>query len=161
MKKITYILATTLIIAFISSCKTPKDILVPGDTHAVLMRVETETITQANTDQTCNFGQKEGESNEDYTIKVNVGDYVVWSGIDSGIVGNGQVLIDSIKYVSGTNFFGTNTITSNGQGRVIGVIASGSEEQESKYSIYFRVFNNGIERNGTFIIDPKIRIKRR
>lgn len=161
MKKLEYFLSFVLASCLISSCTPYKDILVPGDTHGVTMRVNTHTITSSNTDQTCNFGQESGISNEDYTTNVNVGDYIVWSGVAIDFAGTNKVNIDSIKYVSGTNFFGTDKLSSNGQGRVVGVIASGEPEQESKYSIYFRAFNNGTQRNGTFMIDPKIRIKKR
>ena len=46
---------------------------------------------------------------------------------------------------------------------VIGVIKNGSGEEgtprynEEKYKIMFTVTNNGRSRNGTFIIDPKLK----
>ncbi|MBT8191253.1 MAG: hypothetical protein KJO29_12555, partial [Bacteroidia bacterium] len=100
--------------------------------------------------------------NRDFTTEVEVGDYIVWQGKpkDSGRK-NDTVIITSIIHQAGPNFFPQDTLEGDNQGRVPGYIDSGKEQEVSKYNLQFEVINNGVKINETFVIDPKIRIKKR
>ena len=72
-----------------------------------------------------------------------------------------DVSIVSINHEGGTNIFNQNRLRGNSAypERVIGTVVSGNVGEFIKYKISFIVYNNGVKRQGTFNIDPKIIIK--
>lgn len=131
--------------------------------HIITLNVDTGQITKHEVNEYCNFGQEEGISNEDYTITVNIGDTIVWQGVSTNAPDSDTVSITSINHRGGTNIFGVNTLLGNGETPelVIGEVLNSTEGERKKtykYTIKFKVFNNGHKRNGTFQIDPKIKV---
>lgn len=125
----------------------------------VTLKVDTGKIDKGNTSASCNFGQEAGISNEEFTIVVNVGDTVTWRGVSSSSPETDVVNITKIKYVRGKNIFGKDLDTKDtGKNQKISakVLSSTVTEGTYKYDISFTVTNNGVKRNGTFHIDPKI-----
>lgn len=146
-----------LLTAFTSS--TRPDRPAQANNVVVTLRVNTSEIDKDNLSSACDFGQEEGISNEDFTIVVNVGDVITWEGVSSNAPETDVVDITKIKYVRGKNIFGKDLATS-GRGKnqkVSGkVLSSTAVGGDYKYDISFTVTNNGVKRNGTFHIDPKI-----
>jgi len=126
--------------------------------HTITLNVDTQTIQNPNLADFCNFGQTDGSSNEDFTIFVNVGDTVRWVGVSSTAPDTDQVELSSINHEGGPKLFGRNRLKDT-EGVIVGVVTEGATGDEEKYKISFRVFNNGVKRNGTFNIDPKIKVK--
>lgn len=128
----------------------------------VTLYVDTSLITNKNTASTCNFGQPEGVSNEEFTIDANVGDTVTWQGLSSNAPETDHVNIKSINHEGGKNVFAQNVLIGD-RGtpeKVVGKVVNktGDEKKDQfKYKISFTVMNNGKNRNGTFHIDPVIR----
>ncbi len=135
--------------------------LVGQEVHTITLFVNTAEVTSQNTSVTCNFGQAEGVTNEDFTLDVKVGDIIVWKGVSTNAPDADMVSIKSINHEGGVNVFGKNVLRGNGQDPevVTGVVVQGAPGEEDKYKVSFRVFNDGSKRNSTFHIDPKIRIK--
>ena len=144
------------VITVFSMSNTP---LVP-ETHIITLYVDTANIENGNIDDTCNFGQDQDVSNIDYTIQVNKGDIVMWRGVSTSSAED-MVQITSINYQGGARVFDKNVLTDSQQspGVVVGTVNLGKEGDEEKYTVSFKVFNNGTQRNGTFHIDPKLQIK--
>ncbi len=129
--------------------------------HIITLNVDTGNIVKHEVNQYCDFGQEDGVSNEDFTITANIGDTIVWQGISSSAPDTDIVNITSINHHGGTNIFGVNTLKGNGETPelVIGEVLNttvGENKKTYKYTIKFKVLNNGVKRNGTFQIDPKI-----
>lgn len=126
------------------------------ETHTITLYVNTSTIDDHNTDETCNFGQEAGIENRDYTIEVNVGDTIIWKGVSTS---SDEVLVNitAINHEGGKNVFDQNKLRGDGQvpESVIGTVVNGEPGDEDKYKISFKMSN----RNGTFHIDPVIKIK--
>ena len=126
------------------------------ETHTITLYVNTSTVDRHNTDETCNFGQESGVSNKDFTIEVNVGDTIIWEGVSTS---SDEVLvnINAINHEGGKNVFNKNKLRGDGQvpEKVMGTVIQGAPGDEDKYKISFKMSN----RNGTFHIDPVIRIK--
>lgn len=129
-------------------------------THKVTLHVNTSDFDETNHDTTCHFGQAEGILNKDHTIEVSVGDFIIWDAVSSNAPDTDEVWITSIIHESGINVLGQNSLKDAGHlpGVVIGRVSSGEPGQIQKYSIEFKVFNNGTRRRGTFLIDPKIQV---
>lgn len=129
-------------------------------THTITLNVNTAEITNQNSGEQCNFGQAEGITNEDFTIEAQVGDIVVWKGLSTNAPETDVVHITAINHEGGVNIFDKNVLRGNGQDPevVIGMIVQGAPGDVEKYKVSFKVYNNGEKRNGTFHIDPKIRI---
>lgn len=129
-------------------------------THAITLQVNTSLVDETNTDTVCNFGQEEGISNKEFTIEVSTGDFIIWDAVSSNAPDTDQVMITSIIHESGRNLLGQSTIKDSNQmpGIVFGRIQTGEPGEIQKYSIKFKVFNNGTRRRGTFEIDPKIQV---
>jgi len=129
--------------------------------HYITLNVDTATVTKQNTDSTCNFGQEDGSSNEEFTIYVNVGDTIIWEG-NSSSSEEDTVDITAINYKGQPNIFGQNHLNGNGESpeQVEGTVVTGDAGTTVKYTVSFKVYNNGVKRNGTYHIDPKIVIKR-
>jgi len=113
-----------------------------------------------------NFGQASDISNEDYTINVKKGDVVIWRGVSITDSLLDVVNINSINHQGGTSLFGKNVLKGNEDVPevVVGIVTKGPEMDNDtlldseKYLLKFTVFNNGIKRNGTFNIDPKLQV---
>lgn len=128
------------------------------DVHTITLQVDTELIENSNTNEVSNFGQDPGISNEDFTIEVAPGDTVKWVGVSSSAAGTDEVEITGINHEGGARIFGKNKLNGRG-GLVVGVVTHGREGDEEKYKVSFKVSNDGVKRNGTFHIDPKLRVK--
>jgi hypothetical protein len=131
--------------------------------HIITLYVNTTQITNQNEFQVSYFdGQEEDTDTRNFTIYVNPGDRIIWQGISSTSADNDVVNIKSINYEGGNNVFEQNVLNNDrdSPGTVIGVVKNGTEGFEEKYKISFTVFNNGVKRQGTFHIDPKIKVKR-
>ena len=156
MKSTSFLLILCLILTVSFSCnpKVPK----VQKVHTITLNVETGKIVKPNIDPFCNFGQPASISNKDYAIKVDIGDIVIWEGVSSSSPSTDTVNITSINHQGGVNVFGRNLIRGNGDSPeiVIGKVLKGAPGDEDKYAISFTVYNNGIKRNGTFRIDPKL-----
>ena len=126
------------------------------ETHTITLYVNTSTVDMDNTDETCNFGQESGIENKDFTIWVNVGDTIIWKG-ESTSSDEVLVNIDAINHEGGKNVFDKNKLRGDGQvpEKVTGTVIQGAPGDEDKYKISFKMSN----RNGTFHIDPIIKIK--
>jgi hypothetical protein len=131
------------------------------ETHVVTLYVDTSQIDNQNVDRVSNFGQPENISNQDFTIDVSLGDVVMWQGVSSNAPETDVVLISAINHEGGVNVFDQNVLkdTSRKPGVVEGTVKKGQSGQEQKYKVSFKVLNNGAKRNGTFHIDPKIRVR--
>jgi len=125
--------------------------------HEVVLNVDTAKITLANMEETCNFGQAPNVSNEDYTIKVAVGDIIIWSGVSSSDPSVDKVEITKILYSSGTNVLDERSIRDS-NGVVTAEVKVGEVGDYEKYDIEFKVYRNGRVVRETFPIDPKLRI---
>lgn len=123
----------------------------------ITLHVDTGAIDNKNLATTCNFGQDASISNEDYTVVVNVGDIIVWEGVSSTSESD-VVNITKIKYVRGKNIFAKDLDPDGADPRqkVRAKVLSRTDGGEYKYDISFTVIHNGVKRNGTFHIDPKI-----
>jgi hypothetical protein len=131
------------------------------ETHVIKLYVDTGQITKQNVNQVSNFGQPANIPNRDFTIEVSVGDVVVWEGVSSNARETDKVLINAINHEGGVNVFDKNVLkdTPQNPGVVEGTVKVGQAGDEEKYKISFKVLNNGRQRNGTFHIDPKIRVR--
>jgi hypothetical protein len=129
--------------------------------HEVVLQVDTDNIVKPDLEPYCSFkGQPSGVSDKDFEIIVNPGDIILWIGepISSS---EDEVLIESINYRGGQgskDLLGQNVI--NGSNGVLAaqIIKNAVSGEFEKYAISFKVKNNGVWRNGTFTIDPKLRI---
>lgn len=129
--------------------------------HEITLYVNTGIIDNTNINEVCNFGQAPEIPNREYTITVKPGDIVIWKGVSINAEGVDEVLIKSINHEGGARVFGRNTLTDSNQnpGIVIGTVEDGRDGDEEKYKLSFKVLNDGVRRNGTFHIDPKIQVK--
>ncbi len=158
IKKSGLILTLSSLLLFSFSGLTQQEQEAPKNV-VVTLHVDTGTIDKKNASASCNFGQEEGISNEEYTIVVNVGDVITWEGVSSSSPETDVVDITKIKYVKGKNIFGKDLDTKDtgNKKRVSAkVLSSTAVGGDYKYDISFTVTNNGAKRNGIFHIDPKI-----
>lgn len=126
-------------------------------TVVVTLNVNTGQIDNKNLATTCNFGQDQNISNENFTIEVNVGDSITWRGVSSTSPATDIVEITKIKYAKGKNIFGKDDLLPGKNKKISGkALSKTTAEDIYKYDISFTVTNNGTKRNGTFKIDPKI-----
>lgn len=126
-------------------------------TYEVVLNVDTGEIVKPNESEYCSFGQPSDISNEDYTIFVSNGDQIRWIGVSSSS-DKDVVEISSINYQGGKNLLGENVIRGQ-DGIVTATVRDAEVGDEEKYTIGFKVLNDGEHRNGTFHIDPKIKVK--
>jgi hypothetical protein len=128
------------------------------DQHVIILEVNTAEIKKPDVNVYCRFeGQGPDVAVEDYTIHVKNGDVIRWQGVSTSSE-NDVVSITSINYHGGKNLLGVNILQGN-EGIVIGTVQNGAVGDEEKYTVSFKVLNNGIQRNGTFLIDPKIKVR--
>ncbi len=121
-------------------------------THTIILNVNTAEIKKSNVEETCDFGQPDNVSNEDFSIEVRLGDEVKWE-INAVDENPRELELINMKYERGRNLFRKEKI--NRQGDVIrGTVVAGAVGQSEKYSIKFKV-----KGKGSFVIDPKIVIK--
>jgi len=127
----------------------------------ITLYVNTAEITNQNEYQVSYFdGQEEGSDTRDYTVFVSPGDRIIWQGVSINNPETDVVNIKSINYQGGKNVFNRNVLNGDGDPKqVIGIVQEGTEGFEEKYKIAFTVYNNGRRRQGTFLIDPKIKVK--
>jgi hypothetical protein len=149
-KQFSIMMVGVLLSFSIISCKTPS--------HTITLHVDTGNIDQQNIDAYCNFGQASGLSNEDFTTYAEKGDKIIWGGVSSSSSGTDQVKIKKIKYKRGPKIL--NKLELTGEKSVVGKVKKGNIGDTVEYSIQFIVINNGVKRNGTFTIDPKIQVIR-
>lgn len=149
------LMMTALLFLFFSSFSFAQE------THTITLFVNTAEVNSQNTGEQCNFGQAEGVTNEDFTIQVKKGDIIVWKGVSINAPDTDIVSISAINHEGGVNIFNKNVLLGNGQSPevVIGTVVQGAPGDVQKYKLSFKVFNNGEQRNGTFLIDPKIQIR--
>ena len=160
MKTTNRLLILITIVLFslsITSCKCKKDDISKKE-RTITLYVDTENIKKPNSNNYCNFGQTDGSSNEDYTIKVKVGDEITWEGVSTSDPKNDKVNIVLIKYKKGTKVFKKDSI--NGKKKVTGKVLYDTENKaDYKYEIKFTVIRNGKEKK--FKIDPKLMVSKR
>ena len=135
-----------------------------GSIHEITLYVNTSEITQGTIDKYASFRQPYYITNEEYTTYVEEGDIVIWRGVsltDTLDIVN----IVRIQHEAGRKLLGKNVIQGNGgePEMVVGLVRDAPEGEvmgpkEEKYKIMFDVYNNGVKRNGTFQIDPKLKI---
>ncbi len=126
-------------------------------TVVITLNVSTGQIDKQNLPTTCNFGQPQNISNEDFTVEVNVGDVITWQGVSSTAPSTDIVEITKIKYVKGKNIFDKEDLVPGQNKKISGkALTKTTAEDIYKYDISFTVTSNGKKRNGTFHIDPKI-----
>jgi len=149
MKQFSIMMAFVLLSFNINYCQEQSPLADP----TITLNVDTDNINQQNLDSTCNFGQVDGKSNEDYTTKVDLGDEITWEG--KSINGSDKVKIIMIKYESGAEILNNNELTNSLFSRKVnGQAIKGMSGEVMKYSISFKITGN----NETFIIDPKIQV---
>jgi|GEM_PF-756969 hypothetical protein len=129
----------------------------------VTLYVDTSKIDKDNVNASCNFGQAVEISNEEFTIEAKVGDTITWQGVSTNAPDTDVVNIKSINHEGGKNVFGQNVLIGDRETpeKVVGKVVSttGDEKKDLfKYKISFTVLNNGSNRNGTFHIDPVIKV---
>lgn len=147
------IIAICLLFNTVGYAQTP-------ETHTITLHVNTTDIVKPNVNDFANFGQGADVSNENFTINVRKGDIIIWKGVSSSDPTTDLVSISAINHEGGINVFGQNVLAGNGEmpELVIGTVINGSPGDEEKYKISFKVFVNGTQKNGTFHIDPKIKV---
>ena len=151
MKKFTLFVVSTLSLLLVSISS------IAQTSHTVVLRVNTADISKPNLEPFCSFdGQDPNVLDVDFTTLVSNGDTIRWQGISSSSDSD-QVNIVSINYRGGQNVLGQNVIRGE-NGVVTAVVQNAEVGQEEKYAISFTVFNNGEQRNGTYTIDPKLKI---
>jgi len=124
--------------------------------HTIVLNVNTGEIVKPDIEPFCSFeGQDPNVPDKDFTTKVSVGDIIIWVGRTSSE--NDVVNITSINYRGGKNILGKNRIGDQ-DGIVMATVKTGVSGDEEKYTISFKVFNDGRRRNGTFLIDPKLTV---
>lgn len=172
--KLFQVFIFALIISLFTSCaqQTLKAIIsqdIKKTTHYITLLVDTEKIDNTNELKVCSFkydsfeseGLIQSENIEDFLIKVNPGDTVIWLGAPKNNIQSHIVNIWLIQYESGFDIFGQKKLRSNGQSpeKVVGTINAETYEKELKYSIKFTVFIDGKQKSRNLQIDPKITVK--
>lgn len=134
----------------------------PPESVVITLYVDTARIDKQDVNASCNFGQEQVISNEEFTTVVNLGDTVTWQGVSANAPETDIVNIVSINHEGGKNVFDQNILKSSmSEGReIVTAIAKLRTDggEKYKYKISFTVMNNGAKRNGMFHIDPKIEV---
>ena len=128
----------------------------------ITLYVDTARIDRRDVNASCNFGQGQGISNEEFTTALNLGDTVTWQGVSANAPETDIVNIVSINHEGGKNVFDKNILksTMSGGSEKVTAIAKQTTDggEKYKYKISFTVLNNGTRRNGIFHIDPKLEV---
>lgn len=108
-------------------------------------------------DKTCNFGQVDSISNEDYTVIAKLGDSITWRGFSTYSKKDSvNITMIKIKHKNGTKIFDKDSI--KGKNKVFAKAKYSTEEKlDYAYKIKFTVIRNGKKKK--FNIDPKIQVK--
>ncbi len=130
------------------------------DTHTITLNVNTGLVGTDNLDETSDFGQDRGVKNKDFTTVVKTGDILIWNGVSSSAPDTDEVQIESIHYEDGDRVFTKDVLTDSDQnpGMVIGTV-QGKDGDILKYTVHFKVLNDGVQRGTVYQIDPKIQIR--
>jgi hypothetical protein len=132
-----------------------------GQNIVITLNVDTANVDKQDVNASCNFGQDDSTSNEEFTVQANIGDTITWQGVSTNAPGTDIVNIVSINHEGGKNVFGQNVLRANNNTpqRVTGQVQFATPEgQDFKYKLSFTVTNNGKQRNGMFHIDPKLQV---
>ena len=129
--------------------------------HTIVLLVDTENIKNPNFEDYCSFaGQPAGVPDSAFTIDVKPGDIILWVG-KSTSSDDHEVLIESINYrgrAGSKDLLGKNIIKGSNGVLAARIIKNAKVGEEEKYAISFKVKKDGPGGNGTFTIDPKLRI---
>lgn len=133
-------------------------------THTIKLMVNTTDIKKPKLEEFCYFeGQQPPVSMDDlinFLRDVAIGDRVEWVGESTTDPANDQVHITKVKYHKGRDIFGESVLNAiPGAINVVGTVKEGAVGDVEEYWLHFKVFENGRKKNGTFKIDPKLRIK--
>lgn len=167
-----YLLEINLIIMILTKTKfigaicgallIPLALTSQSTTHTVTLFVNTADITKPDVDAFADFGQDTSlTTNAEFTVSASIGDHIIWRGESSSDPENDIVNIELIRYKRGPRVFTDDDQTGIGESRKLaqGRVSRGNPGDVSEYAVHFTVFNNGQQRNGMFIIDPKIKIE--
>ncbi|NNE03613.1 MAG: hypothetical protein HKN52_10650 [Eudoraea sp.] len=148
--------------------------------HIVTLYVKTNEISvdtaeinlKPGLDDYAYFEKDQDTPNIDHTIHVKKGDIIIWRGIPENDTED-IVNISSINFRGGkglTNIFKQNRLPGNGEvpEMVVATVIEGPDSTEGsednkkpltyKYMLDFKVMDDGMPRNGTYHIDPKIQV---
>ena len=146
-----FMLLAVILLSFSATCYAQTE-------HVIVLQVNTANIEKQNVEAYCNFeGQNPEIAPRDFTTFVQNGDIIRWIGVSTSSE-NDVVNITSINYQGGKNLLGLNILRGDGA-EVAGTVQNGAVGEEEKYTLSFKVIRNGTQRNGTFLIDPKIKIR--
>lgn len=125
--------------------------------HTITLYVNTSALVQdRDVNQYANFGQEAGISNEDYTVLVNLNDDIEWVGVSSSDPDTDQVYITKIKYENKEKLLNCDDI--DGEIVVKAKVTKGKGGDEEKYTLHFKIVSPANPQNGSFNIDPILRI---
>ncbi len=142
------------------------EVLNAQETHTVTLIVDTANFDRNNPASSCalrsespNTGVVESNGDlENFTVTMQEGDLVVWEGISSS---NPEDLVHlkKIKYEKGTKIFNKDRLDGkpqSGKGDIVEgkTISNTKNKEDFKYTMLFKVDSQ----NGTFKIDPKIKV---
>lgn len=128
-------------------------------THTIVLTCDTTDITKENVNKVCSFGQESGITNEEFTLDADIGDIIVWKGVAKNSNLPSSIELSQVNHEGGENVFGRNTLKDD-EGIITGEIVQGEPGDEEKYNLKFKVYVDGRKVNGTFMIDPRIKIRR-
>jgi len=133
--------------------------LIPAKTHRITLYVNTKYLKNkrdANKYAYANFGQDPRISNKDYTVLVNLNDDIEWVGVSSSDPDTDQVYITKIKYENKEKLLNCDDI--DGEIVVKAKVTKGKGGDEEKYTLHFKIVSPANPQNGSFNIDPILRI---
>ncbi|MGI9531560.1 hypothetical protein [Lutimonas sp.] len=136
----------------------------PIKSHHVILYVDTENIVPGNEDNCCWLGwpKNDHQKNKDWYTYVDPGEYITWIGLSISSP-NDIVNITSISHEKKSNVFGKTILHGNGESpeKVIGTVQNDTDDENEQYMISFTVSNgnNGGLRNGSYRVDPEIRVR--
>jgi hypothetical protein len=121
-----------------------------------------------NIDNYCKFKENTpGTSNENFSISVNAGDTITWTGEPFGEGSGGEINIVAIIYEKGHEVFSEIDFTrDNGKknkpmkakGSIEQSLPSGYKNDNESYTLYFSYTDGPGNYFGTYNIDPKIEV---
>jgi hypothetical protein len=138
------------------------------ETHTVTLIVNTANFDRNNIDASCSIKAESPSTGvlrsqgdlQNFTLVVNERDSIVWEGVSSSEPGN-AIHIKRIKYEKGTKIFNKDRLDGKaraGKGDIVRgkPIRTTINTEDFKYSLLFKIDSE----NGTFKIDPKIKVGR-
>jgi len=136
----------------------------PIKSHHVILYVDTENIVPGDEENHCWLGWplNNENKNKDWYTYVDLGEYITWIGLSISSPDD-IVNITSISHETGSNVFGRAILNGNGKSpeKVIGTVLNDTKDKPEQYMISFTVSNgnNGGLRNGSYRVDPEIRVR--